>query len=488
MNFRLTIIFCACFLCVSFAGNEGDLTGCLKFKAPPQGSIISAPTCTLGVDSSCKSIYKTEIKVRYFPDNADTAEVKTIGKIYRSPFKQIWDLQDISNQLFVGVGVIIEVSFSDGDVSGLFREGIFLTHKGVTYPPEKKVPYEYTNAAPTILDSTVFPLWAGGLATARMCWNEKDLTFFIKIKDTSFQATAPKAILEQCGVEICLDPILKRRPYPTEDIIIFVIPLTNKSPYRITYKPQWIDSGGFRLNPFSLRSNFECAISKSDRKGYTVSFSIPRYLFGGTLPEKMGYNIIVKKADTSGKLTTASLIEARGYNNYSPFLWHTLSFGKKPISKTRWIVWLVSFLSGLLLPVMVYGVVIIIVKDHPIVLQRSSPDEKNKVFQNIKETIYFQITRKDITSNDISNDLGIPSKNLEQMVKKVTGLTFNNYVMYLRTEIVCERLRSSHSSEISIAETCGFKNVNEMERYFQKFHHTTPFSFRKTQQITQLQQ
>jgi transcriptional regulator GlxA family with amidase domain len=69
----------------------------------------------------------------------------------------------------------------------------------------------------------------------------------------------------------------------------------------------------------------------------------------------------------------------------------------------------------------------------------------------------------------------------------VTGMSFKNYVMYLRTEIVCERLRSSHSSEVSIAETCGFKNVNEMERFFQKFHHTTPYNFRKTQQITQLQ-
>lgn len=488
MRVRLTILFCACFLRVSFAGNEGDLAGCLKFKAPPQRSIITAPTCTLGVDSSCKSIYKTEIKVRYFPDNADTAEVKTIGKIYRSPFKQIWDLQDISNQLFVGVGVIIEVSFSDGDVSGLFREGIFLTHKGVSYPPEKKVPYEYSDVAPSILDSTVFSLWNGGLTTARMCWNEKDLTFFIKVNDTAFQATAPDTILERSGVEICIDPVLKRRPYPTEDVMIYVIPLANKSPYRITYKPQWSDSGGFRLNPASLRSNFKCIVSKSDRKGYTLSFSVPRYLFGGSLPEKMGYNIIVKKADTLGKITTSSLIGARGYNNYSPFLWYALSFGPKPIFKTRWIVWLVSFFSGFLLPLLVYGVLILIVKDRPIVLQRSHPDEKNKTFQNIKETINLHITRKDISSNEIASDLGIPAKNIEQIVKKVTGMTFFNYVMYLRTEIVCERLRSSHSSEVSIAETCGFKNVNEMERYFQKFHHTTPFNFRKTQQITQLQQ
>ena len=488
MNVRLTILFCACYLCILFAGSEGGLSGCLTFKAPSQGSIITAPTCTLGVDSSCKSIYKTEIKVRYFPDNADTAIVKTIGKIYRSPFKQIWDLQDISNQLFIGVGVIIEVSFSNGDVSGLFREGIFLTHKGVTYPPEKTVLYEYSNAVQAIVDSTVFPLWNYGMATVRMCWNENNLTFFINVRDTVFQATAPETILEQSGVEICIDPALKRRPYPTEDIMIFMIPLANKTPFRITYKPQWSDSGSFRLNPSSIRSNFEYNVLKNDRKGYIVTFSIPRYLFGGTLPEKMGYNIIVKKADTAGQIATASLIQARGYNNYSPFLWYALSFGQKPILKTRWIVWIASFFLGFLLPVLVYGITILFIKDRPIVLQKHHPDEKNKVFQNIKETIHLHITRNDISSNVISSDLGISAKNCEQIVKKVTGMSFKNYVMYLRTEIVCERLRSSHSSEVSIAETCGFKSVSEMERYFQKFHHTTPFNFRKSQQITQLQQ
>jgi AraC-like DNA-binding protein len=488
MNVRLTIFFCFCYFCVSFAGSEGDLSKCLTFKAPAQGAIISAPTCTLGVDSACKPVYKTEIKVRYFPKNADTAVVKTIGKIYRSPFKQIWDLQDISNQLFIGVGVIIEVSFSNGDVSGLFREGIFLTHKGVTYPPEKTIPYEYSNAVSTTLDSAVFSIWDSGLAKMKMCWNENSLTFFITVQDTTFRANIPEAILEQSGVEICLDPALKRRPYPTEDVMIYMIPLANKSPFRITYKPQWSDSGGFRLNPSSLRSNFDYSISKSDRKGYTVLFSIPRYLFGSSLPEKLGYNITVKRADTAGKIATASLIQERGYNNYSPFLWHELAFGPKPIYKTRWIVWLASFLCGLLLPILVYILLIIFVKDRPIVLQKSHPDEKNKVFQNIKETIQLHITRKDVSTNDIASDLGISAKNCEQIVKKVTGLSFKNYVMYLRTEIVCERLRSSHASEVSIAETCGFKNVSEMERYFQKFHHTTPFNFRKSQQITQLQQ
>jgi AraC-like DNA-binding protein len=464
-----------------------DLSKCLRFEAPQQKSIITDQSCTLGVDSSCKTIYKTEIKVRYFPEDADTAVVKTIGKIYRAPFKQIWDLKEIPNQLFVGVGIIIEVSFADGDVSGLFREGIFLTHKPVTYPEEKAIGYEYPGVTILTGDSTAFPLHGGGWAAVQMYWNEKEIAFRINVNDTSFLMMAPEKVLEQSGVEILLDPTLKRKPYPTDNVMIYVVPLANKSPYRITYKPVWNDSGNFRLNPGSLRSNFDFSIVKNDRKGYTVTFSLPRYLFGTSLPDKMTYNVIVKAADTAGKITTASLIGARGYNNYSPFLWHTIRFAPKPVLKTRWIVWLVSFLSGLLLPVMIYAVSSLFMNDRPVVLHVNRPDEKNKFFQNIKETINLHITLKDISIATISAEIGTPSPKLELTIKKVTGMSFKNYVMYLRTEIVCERLRSSHSSEVSIAETCGFKNVNEMERFFQKFHHTTPYNFRKTQQITQLQ-
>jgi transcriptional regulator GlxA family with amidase domain len=64
-------------------------------------------------------------------------------------------------------------------------------------------------------------------------------------------------------------------------------------------------------------------------------------------------------------------------------------------------------------------------------------------------------------------------------------MSFMNYAMYLRTEIVRERLRSSFSSEASIAENCGFRNVKEMDRWFRRFHHMTPQNFRREQQVTQ---
>jgi len=40
----------------------------------------------------------------------------------------------------------------------------------------------------------------------------------------------------------------------------------------------------------------------------------------------------------------------------------------------------------------------------------------------------------------------------------------------------------SPKSEKSIAESCGFKNVTEMEKYFSGFNRTTPHRFRKENQ------
>ena len=51
-------------------------------------------------------------------------------------------------------------------------------------------------------------------------------------------------------------------------------------------------------------------------------------------------------------------------------------------------------------------------------------------------------------------------------------------------EIAGERLRSSHFSETSIAASCGFSGMGELEKYFKKFCRTTPYKFREEYQVT----
>jgi AraC-like DNA-binding protein len=290
------------------------------------------------------------------------------------------------------------------------------------------------------------------------------------------------------GIEILIDPTRKRKPYPTEEAMIFTVPLSGEPSIK-TYQPVFRDSTTYQLNKVRVktRSDFDYSIEKRNRSGFSITFSIPQYLLGKSLPDEIGYNIIVKTADAKGKIVSSSLINASGYNNYSPFLWAALSFLPKPIFKERWLILIVFFCTGLLLPLLVHFILLWVVKDRPIVILHKQSDAVKRTFNRIKETIDRAIIRKDLTAGEIAAELNMAPKELEATIKKITRMTFGNYVMYLRTEIVCERLRSSHSSQASIAETCGFRSAKEMERYFERFHHMTTSNFRKSQQVTQAQ-
>jgi AraC-like DNA-binding protein len=467
------------------SGDRDDLKYCLRFKVPDQKSVITAPACTLGVDSACKNIEKTEIRVRYFPSNSDTAIVTTIASLYKQPFVKIWDLSNIPNQLTIGIGVIIEVSFMDGDASGLRREGIFLAHQPVNYPPVTQLPYEYPWIKDFPCDTIRFPLSKPGFsAFTQMYWNEKAITVRVNVRDMSFDSSVSQKNLEQAGIEILIDPAKKRRIYPTDDIMRFVVPLSGK-PYRVTYQPLFRDGETYQLKQANVRSNFDYGIEEKNNEGFSVTFSIPSYLFGKSLPQEMGYNIIVKTTDKKGKVTVLSLANAGTYNNYSPFLWPSIIILPKPVFKAQWVILLVSFFAGLLIPLCLYFITVLLTKDRPrvIVIKRSEAEKRE--FEKVKEAIDRYVTQKDLSAAAVAAELNLAPKQLGKTIKKITGLSFKDYTMYLRTEIVCERLRSSHSSEASIAQSCGFRDIKEMDRYFKRFNHTTPQKYRRVQQITQ---
>jgi transcriptional regulator GlxA family with amidase domain len=125
------------------------------------------------------------------------------------------------------------------------------------------------------------------------------------------------------------------------------------------------------------------------------------------------------------------------------------------------------------------------IKDHPRVLYINHTKEEKLAFEKAKEVIDRLITGKDMTIQDIAGEVQLTPQQLEKIIKKVTSISYKDYLGYLRTEIVCERLRSSHSGEDAIAESCGFTNAKEMARTFRKYHHITPANYRKVQQVTQ---
>lgn len=478
----LIVIAAACF---AVAGTN-NAAKCLYFRVPPQKAIIATPACSLGVDSSCKTIMKTEIRVRYIPVNSDTAVEVTLNEKYypRLPYTYVWNMKAIPNQLFFGFGVIIDVAFTDGTITSLRREGIFLAHQTIAYPVQKQLNYEIPGTKSFPKDTLTIPS-TSITAFAQMYWNDKTISTRVTVRDPSFRANAPAALLEKMGIEILIDPVHKQKPYPAEDVMIFVVPLEEKvKPFRKIYTPFFSDSGDFQLNVAKTRSNFDYSIEKKDLEGFIVTFAIPRYLFGKTMPQEMGLNIIAKTADDSGKIVTSSWINARGDDNYSPILWSNIVVNPKPVLKAQWIIWVASFLVGLIIPLLINSILMALIKDRPFVLYVKHTKEEKAAFEKAKEAIDRLITGKNMTIADVANKIQITPKQLEKIIKKVTSISYKHYIGYLRTEIVCERLRSSHSGEDAIAESCGFANAKEMSRIFKKYHRMSPANYRKVQQVT----
>jgi AraC-like DNA-binding protein len=466
----------------SAAAAPEELDKCVHFRAPEQKSVITIPVCTLGVESACKEIEQVEIRARYCPSGSDTLVERAIGSLTTPPFLKIWDLAQIPNQLTFGVGVLIIVNFADGDAFGLHREGIFLAHQPIYYPPACQVSYDYYGTKVFAADTVrIIPSKTGATAFARMFWSEKGITFNVSVHDTLFDSSASQKILEQRGIEILIDPSKKRSPYPDDNIMRLVVPLAGK-PFLIVYQPVFNNYQTYQLKQSITPVNVYCSIHYLHRSGFTVDVSIPRYLFRTSLPRDANYNIIAKTSRNS----ISSLVNVgNGFNHFSPLLWPSMTLLPKPLFKARWLILLVSFLAGLLLPLLGYACFTMLTKDRPRVILVRRPDAEKRAFEKIKETLDRYVTRKDLSADVVAPEVNMVARQLETAVKKATGLSFRKYAMYLRTEIVCERLRSSFSSEASIAESCGFRNVREMARWFRRFHHMTPQIFRKEQQVTQ---
>ena len=460
-----------------------DLQQCVRFLAPEQKSTIRAPVCTLGIAASCKPISQVEIMVRYIPANANSAIVDTIARLNGPSFRYLWRLSSIPNQLTMGIGIIIEVTFTDGEMFGTRREGIFLAHQKIDYPALRPLAYDYPSARLFTQDTLEIPVADLSCREfAQMYWNEQSITVQVTVRDPFFNSGPADNQLDRMGIQICADPEKKRSLYPSDKVLIVSIPLSGQ-PFLQTFQPTFNDDGTYQLDSIKTRLKLSYSVDKQTNKGFVVTVKIPAYLFGQSLPSDMGFNIVVTTNDAYGNFVISSLVDAEGYNNFSPLLWPTLSLLPKPITKVYWITWLAYFLAGIVIPLVVYLIFSLFTKAPPEVVHSRRSDAEQKEFERFRKVIDFFILQPDIKSAEIAGELQISLQHLTKQVKRATGLSFKNYCAYLRTEIVCERLRSSDATDEVIAATSGFRDVLEMRRCFRQFYRMSPEDFRETQKI-----
>jgi AraC-like DNA-binding protein len=468
---------------ISQTGAQEQSDSCMVFSSPSPGSVLTVPACTLLVETECKNLKSVEFQALYYSREADTPQIANLGTVTHKPFKIVWDISSIPNQYYTGVELIAIGTSSNGQSSASHREGIFFLHN----PLEKfreEFSYEFSGTKEFTGNFIELP---NDRNTVKIkiasYWNEKEIAFLMTVTDPLFYANIEREILASMGMEILIDPKNAKKPYPDKNVLMYAIPLFGK-PIQVTYKPSIDRNGRFNLETASEPCELNFSVSKNDFKGFSIFCSIPMTTFGTEIPESLSCNIIAKTLEENNSVKRTSWVKAHHlFESYSPALWGTITFKAKPVSKNRVLVFGISFFAGLI--VFLFYILLLRLSQKPhkqIKFERNEAEQQ--LFDQIKALFEEKMIQKKLSTDLIAKELKLTPKKLNLLLRKFTGMSSQMYLMYCRSEVAKERLRSSHWNEVAIAEASGFENASEMEKYFIKFNKMTPFKFRQQQQIS----
>lgn len=83
-----------------------------------------------------------------------------------------------------------------------------------------------------------------------------------------------------------------------------------------------------------------------------------------------------------------------------------------------------------------------------------------------------------ITLEDVAAEINLSPTYLSKKFKKVTGLTFKEYVNYIRIRQACQMLITTDDNVTKIAINCGFNSSNYFKDCFRRIIGVSPRSFR----------
>jgi AraC-like DNA-binding protein len=402
-----------------------------------------------------------------------------LGRITHPPYKLIWNTDDVPNQLFKGMSFSADAQLKNGHKVSKSLGGIFLAGKRA-FHPSASIPFGIFTENP-LFTKTVSSGRVSSQISAWACWTPEGVR--LSVKALGKIPTQRNNYRRNVVAEFCIDPSLARGPYPAENAFSITIP-ADGPPFKTVFRAAQTPDGNFSVVSNEEKCNCRFETGLTDFQVFSASVVIPAALFGESVPDSFGCNIIVRiPGDSAGELC-ASWIDAPASELYSPFLWATVSKLPRPLIFNPSVLGLAGFAAGLLCSV-VAGILVLFARRRNVTFEEfeQTEDEKrlsDQIYQYIDETV----TRKDLTLVGVAQKLSMKPARVGKLIRKHKGRNFQDFVAFLRVEIAKERLRSSHSSETSIAESCGFKTVSEMEKYFRKFCRTSPLSFRKENQVS----
>jgi AraC-like DNA-binding protein len=454
-------------------------SGCMVFEAPRYGSIIKSITCTLSI-AACPEVESIHLSACFFPGNGMADTVLDLGTISQPPFKLMWNIADVPNQLIRGMWFLADAAFKNGSHRILRQDRVFLYTRPIA-DVEVVLPASADQQKLFFVD-TLPSIGAPMILNVLGNWNIKELHFTVLVMDPSFSLAVPKQKLSELGVMVGLEPSMTKSAHPTETAIVLSFPLFDK-PSRYIYKKINDPSGSFHYNIDTTDFPSPATVRTAEGKGYGLDIIIPQGTFEGDMPDSLLYNILIKVLDRNGQISALSTNRAASREALCPLVWSTMLRHQDGFFKNPLYIFFVCFGSGLAV-VLLAGFLFYSKEGRTVVFNKLDFSEEEK---QLAKTVYGyleqNVTNKDVTLSEMAREVSVSGPKIESLVKKYNGLPFKKYLMRARVEIAKERLRSSHASESSVADTCGFKNILEMEKNFMKFCRTTPFRYRRENQV-----
>jgi len=465
-------------LCFPLFSQTSD-TSCLVLDAPKQGNTISSPTCTVSVHA-CNKISGIQFRAQYRSPGKLTDTTIFIGSIANPPFKFSWNIEQMPNVLYQGITLTAEAMNKNGSRQTVNKQGIFFAHRPIIRPLTF-IQFGSESGAQLFSQSRSSDRFPATIQ-AFSYYDRSNIHFTIKTMVAITFSTQPAAALSEWGVDIGIDTRLNHQAYPSDSILFLSFSLNGNSEQTI-FKPLCDPDGAFTIT--KQKKSIQCPFDliKDDGKGFTMDIDVPKDLLGNIVPDSFACNVIVKLPGDSFSVAAVSWANALGNNAYCPIVWSTVRLRPAPFYHIYIFQWLLAFAAGILCIALIGLVIFLINKRATTFEQFEQTEEEKKLTDQIYQYLEETITKKEISLVWLAQKLNIPPKKIEWLLKKFKGKSFKDYAMVLRIEIAKERLRSSHASEKSISDSCGFKNVSEMEKYFVKFCRTTPYKFRKENQV-----
>jgi AraC-like DNA-binding protein len=481
-SIRATVLAFAACAAATFAQPDSSTQRCLRFISPAPGVILNTPACTISIDAcSLLSVKSLQITATYPALDRQTVIVQMLGNISRPPYKLVWHLEDMTNQLYNGIALTAEATLAGGQLARISEEGIFLAHA-----PIQNASYEadFALQRSNKMHRTFIAMASPNLtatAKASVAWNNKSIFFTVQVKDPFFKSPSA-ADTPAPAVEIGIDPARMRKPFPSPEVVMISVPAFGK-PMRYTYANTVSAGSKLLIVKDTMECGFPSSCRTTDLDGFTVDIDVPMTVFGKTVPPEITANIMVRTLDGQGQPKAISWAPGLGDEVYCPLAWGTITLRPRAIMRHPVLLWILAFAIGLAVCLIIGSLIISKGPDRFLSKFQQSEEERTWL-ETITRAIESRVTDRNLALFSLAEVLSLRPNTINSILRKYAGKDFRDYIMQARVEIAKERLRSSRSSEMFISDSSGFKDANQMEKWFKKICHLTPYEFRQKYHIT----